>query len=791
MRLLHFDHSERLVSTDFSGKSIPPYAILSHRWGDSEVLFEDLGSNTYKEKDGYRKIEFCAEQTARDQLQYFWIDTCCIDKWNLRERSKAINSMFQWYKKAAKCYVFLPDVSASTATEIAQQNGWEASFRASEWFTRGWTLQELIAPVSVEFFSCEGCRIGDKTSLEQLVHEITGVPLEALRNYPLDKFTTTERMGWARARRTTEEEDNVYCLLGILGVSMATSYGEGKENAWRRIQSEVEVADSAPSIIPFSQNAHFVGRESQLAEVEAKLSEDKQATAMTIIGPAGTGKSQLALEVAHRTRKRDKNCSIFWIDASGIDSLHQSYANIAQKLDIPGWDNEKADIRQLVKHHLSRKNAGRWLLIFDNADDINLWSNGGSKARATNLVDYLPQSTTGSIIFTTTNSDIAMRLSLQNIIELAEMTPGMAQRMLENYLNTLFSGSEQQEAKLLIQELSYLPLAIVQAAAYINTRKITLQSYRSQLLKQKEKAAERSSQVSEDRRQEYDIKGPVATTLLIAMSHIRHITPLAANYLLLAACLDRKDIPLDLLKAASPYEREDAIRVLNSYALITRRPAESAIDIHQLPHYALRNWLQTQETLDQWTEQAIKCLLSVFPYDDPGNRSKWRRLLPHARYALSHSFSEQEGADRTDLVEKCALALLSDGRYNEAEELFVQVIETQKKVLGEEHPDTLTSINNLALTYCNQGRWKEAKELEVQVIEIQKKVLGEEHPDTLTSMYNLAHMWKSQSKNEEAILLLENCLELQGRILGRHHPRTEVSLKTLKRWQQEMSERGV
>ncbi|KAH8727359.1 heterokaryon incompatibility protein-domain-containing protein [Phaeosphaeriaceae sp. PMI808] len=167
MRLLHFDHSERLVSTDFIGKTIPPYAILSHRWGDSEILFEDLGSHTYKEKEGYRKIEFCAEQAAQDQLQYFWIDTCCIDKWNLRERSKAINSMFRWYKNATKCYVFLPDVSVSTATEIHRQSDWEASFRASEWFTRGWTLQELISPVSVEFFSSEGRRIGDKRSLEQ------------------------------------------------------------------------------------------------------------------------------------------------------------------------------------------------------------------------------------------------------------------------------------------------------------------------------------------------------------------------------------------------------------------------------------------------------------------------------------------------------------------------------------------------------------------------------------------------------------------------------------------------
>jgi hypothetical protein len=116
MRLLHFDSSEKLISTDFSGKTIPQYAILSHTWGDDEFLFEDLVNNTGKSKAGYGKIRFCGEQAALDHLRYFWVDTCCIDKWKLSELSNAINSMFQWYRNAAKCYVFLPDVS----TEVPQ-----------------------------------------------------------------------------------------------------------------------------------------------------------------------------------------------------------------------------------------------------------------------------------------------------------------------------------------------------------------------------------------------------------------------------------------------------------------------------------------------------------------------------------------------------------------------------------------------------------------------------------------------------------------------------------------------
>jgi hypothetical protein len=240
--------------------------------------------------------------------------------------------MFRWYKTAKKCYVYLSDVSVSSATETHQQSHWEKSFQRSEWFTRGWTLQELIAPVLVEFFSCEGRRIGDKTSLEQLVHKTTGIPLRELQNCPLDGFSISGGRTWAANRKTTEEEDSVYCLLGILDLSMPISYGEGKEKALRRLQIEEEAANSAPCIISYSRNDHFVGRESQLAELEAKLFRDEQTTTIAIVGPGRTGKSQLALELAYKTRQKSKKCSVFWVDAGGIDSLHEGYSNIAQKL---------------------------------------------------------------------------------------------------------------------------------------------------------------------------------------------------------------------------------------------------------------------------------------------------------------------------------------------------------------------------------------------------------------------------------------------------------------------------
>ena len=781
MRLLHFDALGRLVLTDFRGKTIPPYAILSHRWSDSEILIEDISNETYKEKEeGYRKLQFCAKQAAQDELQCFWIDTCCIDRWNNNERSKAINSMFRWYKHATRCYVFLSDVSTPSATEPIQRSDWEASFRASAWFARGWTLQELIAPVSVDFFSCEGQRIGNKTSLDQLIHETTGIPLRALRNCSLDEFTTSERERWAENRRTKEEEDIVYCLLGILGVSMPTAYGEGEESARSRLQAELEGASDAPSIIPFSQNPRFVGRESQLAELEAKLfTNERTTTTLAIVGPGGTGKSQLALEVAHRTRQNNKSCSVFWMDATDKESLYQSYAIIAQKLSIPGWDDDQADRKQLAKRCVVKISAQQCLLIFDNADDTTLRSSGLSTTEAADLVDFLPQSKLCSVIFTTTNSDISMALALQSIIVLRELTLDAALRMLQARLARPLANTEQQEAEHLLRELSYLPLAVMQAAACMKASGMTVQKYRSRLDDQKELAIEHSGDSSKDRLRGSGVKDPIAATLFLSTDEISRNNAFAADCLFLAACVDRKDISIDLLEAASMQAREDAIRLLDKYALVTRRPAESALDVHRLVHQALRKRLQVQGQLGQWTQHTIIQLLRVFPDDDHSNRSKWRRLLPHAQYALSHSLADNDNEERLQLASKCAATLFSDGRYEEAEELEVQVMQTSKRVLSDEHPDTLASMADLAATYTKQGRWEEAEELQVQVMQTRMRVLTNEHPNTLSSMNNLAATYSNQGRWEEAEELQVQVMQTRMSVLTNEHPDTLASMNNL------------
>jgi hypothetical protein len=249
MRLLQRQANGSFSLVNHEGTSIPPYAILSHTWSENnedEVSYDDLRNETGREKSGYAKLKFCAEQATKDGLEHFWVDTCCIDKSSSAELSEAITSMFRWYKNSATCYVYLADVttkkrrgSRESPDHETSNVTWVSAFRDSRWFTRGWTLQELLAPRIVLFFSRDGKLLGDKFSLEQDIHDVTRIPIPALRGASLHSFSVDDRMSWAATRITRKEEDGAYSLLGIFGVSMAPIYGEQQAAAFRRLRKEI------------------------------------------------------------------------------------------------------------------------------------------------------------------------------------------------------------------------------------------------------------------------------------------------------------------------------------------------------------------------------------------------------------------------------------------------------------------------------------------------------------------------------------------------------------------------
>ncbi|KAE8394668.1 HET-domain-containing protein [Aspergillus alliaceus] len=218
MRLLN---ARTFQLVEFVGNP-PPYAILSHTWSTQEVSFQAILSGGAYYMRGFWKIHGCCEKALEDNLEYVWVDTCCIDKSSPAELSEAINSMFEWYKNAHVCYVYLEDVDVEFP----------------RWYTRGWTLQELLAPSNVVFYNTRWDRIGTKRQLLREISDITKIDEMNLIEFGIRPTSVGQKMSWAANRTTTRPEDMAYCLLGLFGVHLPLLYGEGR-NAFRRLQEEI------------------------------------------------------------------------------------------------------------------------------------------------------------------------------------------------------------------------------------------------------------------------------------------------------------------------------------------------------------------------------------------------------------------------------------------------------------------------------------------------------------------------------------------------------------------------
>lgn len=248
MRLLRVDS---LKFFDFHDDATPPYAIASHRWQEEEVTFQEVRDEYNQTKKGYRKVRDFAKY-VRDHVhgvQWLWIDTCCINKDSAAELSEAINLMFKWYRNAQVCLAWLPDVDVV---------GDEHDFKKSEWFERGWTLQELLAPRTVVFFTRTWQVIGNKgasssgysaspvgPALEGEIAARTRIPEEILHDYTASKRVSVDaKFEWIDGRKTTRAEDMSYALYGVLNVTPGANYGEGHEGARRRLLAAIHHEES-------------------------------------------------------------------------------------------------------------------------------------------------------------------------------------------------------------------------------------------------------------------------------------------------------------------------------------------------------------------------------------------------------------------------------------------------------------------------------------------------------------------------------------------------------------------
>ncbi|KAF1991357.1 kinesin light chain 1 [Aulographum hederae CBS 113979] len=821
---------QELVSVD--DNNLPPYAILSHTWtDDEEVTYDELMAGTGKRKQGYAKIRFCGERAAQDGLQYFWVDTCCINKSTIQELQTAINSMFRWYQGASKCYVYLSDVQVPAEVINAQdfRITWVEAFRRSRWFTRGWTLQELLAPAHVEFFSKEGKRLGSRISLEQEIHKTTGVPVSALRGQKaLSKFSVEERMSWAAKRTTTFVEDKVYCLLGIFDIFLPLIYGEGEAYATDRLRAEIRRRQvgqgtvsqqdlTVSSLLPFPRNESFVGREDQLQSLEQFFLPNTHRR-MTLYGLGGCGKSALALEFAYRMLAQGAGRLVFWVAAISRESFELAYRKIGIHLCIPGITDDNADIKGIVNKALSSDSIGQWLMIVDNADDPSvLMSSTAGDPGSVRLLDYLPHSSRGKILFTTRNRKAAADLTQSSVLELKDMSQVEARQLLARQISKDELLSDEESIDKLLELLAYLPLAIVQAAAFINSNDTPVSDY-ILLFRNTATETELFGEQFEDPSRYQETESTIAKTWHISFEQIRRQDRLAAEYLSFIACIDRINIPQSLLPpAGSRLQQIKAIGTLKGYAFITERQqplqkveSEKLFDMHRLVHLSSEWWLKGHDEQTARTAEAAARLEELIPYGGHEGKDVWTRYLSHALHVAGPNgiLEEMARAPLLDRIGRCqsslgqysaaettyrrvvllrekslgkehdqtlasmsqvASALESQGKYEEAESMDRQTLARRDKVLGVEHPDTLTSMSNLAL-----GKYSEAESMNRQTLARYEKVLGADHPHTLMSIYCLAHLLANQRRTDESVVLYERACTGYSAVLGEDHPTTRA-----------------
>ena len=387
-------------------------------------------------------------------------------------------------------------------------------------------------------------------------------------------------------------------------------------------------------MLPFGRNKDFVGRQSQLDRlIEILHTEDTEEDCQraALVGLGGVGKTQIALECAFQLQKILPALSVFWVRASDVISFDNAYRYIGQQLEIPGLEDDKADVKKLVKSRLSQESTGKWLLIMDNADGFEIfYHNNNDGSGSSTLSEYLPFSTLGAIIFTTRDREAATRYAGSNVIDIDEMDEKESRELLQRSLQNKQLIEDKDSTTKLLKSLVNLPLAIMQAAAYLNAKGCAIAEYLRIYEQSSDNVVKLLSKDFEDIRRYPGMKNPVATTWLISFQQIQVRNPLAADYMAFISCVKEQNIPRELLPAASDFDKTEALGTLKAFGFIKGRVGWASYDMHQLVHTAMQNWLKLKDEWRSWNQKTLEQISNIFPWPQHENRAVWMMYLPHA-----------------------------------------------------------------------------------------------------------------------------------------------------------------
>ncbi|KAK3307268.1 uncharacterized protein B0T15DRAFT_414325, partial [Chaetomium strumarium] len=532
-------------------------------------------------------------------------------------------------------------------------------------------------------------------------------------------------------------------------------------------------SSSARFLVPYTSNPDFVGRSEILEELKSQLGHGQLSPAGTpqrracLHGLGGIGKTQIALAYAFWLRETHPDVSVFWVHASNRERFRQAYASIAQECQVPGFDDPKTDVLALVKRWLEKKDRGRWLMVIDNADDTQLFfgqqgesENGSASNHGENLGRYLPECSHGAVLVTTRNKQTGSRLTKgKRPIEVGRMDDDETAQLIRVRLDGVDAASGESLA--LSARLEHLPLALVQAAAFMQENTIMISQYLRLLDESDQNLVNLLSEEFETDGRDSETPRAVAEAWILSFEQIQRQNGFAGELLSLMSLLDRQAIPLEFLSRYSERQRDEeareeiqltkALGVLKAFSFIAEDKSHG-FDMHRLVQLVTRKWLDKNGKMHWFTEQALVTVSQAYPFGDHESRAVCSAYLPHVYAILRYegTGSEDERLARASLLHCVAGFFRYQGQRKDAEKFQLQATRLREELLGEEHPSTLASMSNLALTYLDQGRWREAESLGVQVVETGKRVLGEEHPSTLVSMANLASTYWNQGRWKEA-----------------------------------------
>jgi hypothetical protein len=404
-----------------------------------------------------------------------------------------------------------------------------------------------------------------------------------------------------------------------------------------------------------------------------------------------TRKSQLAIEFSHRIREESPETWVFWVHASTTARFEEGYRRIAERVKIDGWDKPEVDILQLVSNWMCNEANGRWVMIVDNADDPNVFfyqsANHGLAQLARSLSDFLPQSLNGSIVITSRSRDVAFRLAGRDsdIIKVKPMDQDHGLALLHKKIP---GALDTTDAIGLLQTLDYMPLAITQAAAYINQRapRITVSKYLHDLLRSDKDRASLLKKDVGDTRRDGRASNSIITTWQISFEHIRKEWPSAAQLLSLMSFFDRQGIPEALLlqvyqeDSDTEADFEDDISTLTSYSLVTINTEGNEFEMHRLVQFSTKKWLELHDELENWKEKYIKIIDKTFPVGRYENWTTCRELFPHAEMVLSYwPMNEDYLARWASILVKAARYSESQGSYDAGEEMNRRALEGRRR----------------------------------------------------------------------------------------------------------------